>query len=207
MHSPRWRAHVRPSSLVSTEPAEAGFSLVEVLVGAILLAISLGMAGAMNGVATRGISNSTAVNDRNAAVDANIALIRSLVERYTWCSGAPALEASDVPTCLARNPSDESYYSPAVSPEDVLEAPQIGNNSRALFEAACQNGTLTTDLINQINSLPLPQPDGTTRNVSAINVNNIPTHRIQILFESPSTDKNSVVRSLVITPPVAAFCS
>ncbi len=204
MHPPRWRANLRPP-FASKKPATAGFSLLEVLVGAILLAISLGMAGAMNGVATRGISSSTALNDRNAAVDANIALIRSLAERYTWCSGAPAFEASDVPTCLTTNPSDESYFSPAVSQEDVLQAPAIGNDNRALFELACQEGSLTDELINRINALPEPQ--GMSRSASAITVDKTTTHRIEILFTTPSADNDSVVRSLVITPPVAAFCS
>lgn len=204
MYLPRWRINLRPP-LTFKKPAEAGFSLLEVLVGAILLAISLGMAGAMNGVATRGISSSTALNDRNAAVDANIAMIRSLAERYTWCSGAPGFEASDVATCLATSPSDESYFSPAVSQDDVLESPQVGNDNRGLFEAACQDGTLNNGLIDQINALP--KPTGIERTASAVRVDNLPTHRIQILFETPASDNDSVVRSLVITPPVASFCS
>lgn len=206
MHLPRWRINLRPP-VTFKKPAEAGFSLLEVLMGAVLLAISLGMAGTMNGVATRGINSSTALNDRNAAVDANIAMIRSLAERYTWCSGAPDFEARkvDPDTCLATSPSDESYFSPAVSQDDVLQSPQIGNDNRAQFEAACQDGTLNNGLIDQINALP--KLTGIERTASAVRVDNLPTHRIQILYETPASDNDSVVRSLVITPPVASFCS
>lgn len=198
----RWLSHHRPRS---TDPrdGEAGFSLMEILVGVVILASALGMAGAMNGVANRGLSSSTLLNDRNAAVDADIAMVRSMAERYTWCSGAPSLEASDTPTCLGSSPSDESYFSPAVSPEDARVFEDAGNGSKANFEQACQDGTLSNGLIQRINDRPTPA--GITRNASGINSGGR-THRIQIVYQTARNDANPVVRSVVITPPVASFC-
>lgn len=200
----RWRS-LPVSPAINARRAEAGFSLVEILMGVIILAASLGMAGAMNGVATRSLRSSTIINDRNAAVDADIAMVRSMAERYTWCSGAPDLEKSTTsPTCLGDSPSDESYFSPAVSQEDAYVFEDVGNPQRAAFEQACQNGSLNNDLIGRINARPTPA--GVTRTASVISSGGATTNRIQLLYASSSGDENPVVRSVVISPPVAAFC-
>lgn len=184
--------------------AQAGFSLMEIMVGMVVLATALAMAGAMNGVATRGLRSSTMLNDRNAAVDADIAMARSMAERYTWCSGEPALEISNGPTCIGTSPSDESYYTPFVSQQDVIVFEDVGNEQFAQFRRACESGTLTADLINRINKLPnLP---GMTRTATAISSDGLPSHRIRILYEPVQSDAAPMVRSVVITPPAAAFC-
>jgi hypothetical protein len=177
--------------------------LVEILVGVVILASALGMAGAMNGVATRGLSSSTVLNDRNAAVDADIAMVRSMAERYTWCSGAPSLEASDPTTCLGNSPSDESYFSPAVSLQDAKDNGDVGNGNKSNFERACQDGSLSDDLIQRINNRPTPA--GITRSAAGITSAGR-THRISVLYQTARNDANPVVRSVVITPPVASFC-
>lgn len=199
------RSRYLPASpAIGAGSAEAGFSLVEILMGVIILVASLGMAGAMNGVATRSLRSSTIINDRNAAVDADIAMIRSMAERYTWCSGAPDLVRTDSPTCLGDTPADESYFSPAVSQDDANIYEEVGNPQKAAFEQACQSGTLNDNLIDRINARSTPQ--GLTRTASVIKNGGATTSRIQILYASPSGDENSVVRSVVISPPVAAFC-
>ncbi len=198
----RWLSHHRPPA-ADPRDAEAGFSLVEILVGVVILASALGMAGAMNGVATRGLSSSTVLNDRNAAVDADIAMVRSMAERYTWCSGAPSLEASDPTTCLGNSPSDESYFSPAVSLQDAKDNGDVGNGNKANFERACQDGSLSDDLIQRINNRPTPA--GITRSAAGITSAGR-THRISVLYQTARNDANPVVRSVVITPPVASFC-
>jgi len=201
--SSRWQSHEKRCAS-DAQHAESGFSLVEVLMGVVILAGALGMAAAMNGVATRGLNSSTILNDRNAAVDADIAMVRSMAERYTWCSGAPSLEASDTPTCLGNSPSDESYFSPAVSQDDALIYEDVGNPSIANFEQACRDGTLSDNLIQRINDRPTPA--GFSRTAAGINSGGARTHRIQVLYQTARTDENQVVRSVVITPPVASFC-
>jgi len=201
--SPPWHSHEKRRA-TDAQHAEAGFSLVEILVGVVILAGALAMAGAMNGVAIRGLNSSTILNDRNAAVDADIAMVRSMAERFTWCSGAPSLEASDTPTCLGNLPSDESYFSPAVSQDDALIYEEVGNPSKANFEQACRDGTLSDGLIQRINDRPTPA--GFSRTAAGINSGGERTHRIQVLYQTARTDENQVVRSVVITPPVASFC-
>jgi Tfp pilus assembly protein PilV len=182
----------------------AGFSLVEILVGVVTLAVALGMAGAMNGVATRGLRNSTALNDRSAAVEADIAQIRTMAERYTWCSGGPALEPSNVATCRSQDPADESYYSPAVSIDEAMASSSTGNTSMRRFQEACAFGTLTNGLITAIQARP--QPDGVTRTVTPVTVDQLRTHRIDIIYSTSAKDPNPVSRRLMIVPTVAAWC-
>lgn len=198
----RWLSH-HTSRTADPRDGEGGFSFMEILVGMMILTSALGMAVAMNGMATRSLSSSTVLNDRNAAVDADIAMVRSMAERYTWCSGAPSLEASDPTTCLGSSPSDESYFSPAVSQQNALDFGDFGNNNKANFERACEDGTLSDDLIQRINNRP--NPAGITRSAAGITSAGR-THRIQIIYQTARNDDNPVVRSVVITPPVASFC-
>lgn len=199
------RQAARQPLLPTERKIEAGFSLVEILVGVVTLAVALGMAGVMNGVATRGLRNSTVLNDRAAAVEADIAQIRSMAERYTWCSGAPAFEAADVASCRDKNPSEESYYSPSVSIDEAMANPGSGNTSMARFGQACNvTRTLTNSLIDAIRARP--EPDGVSRTVSPITVNGVRTHRIDLAYATPAGDPNPVIRRLMIVPTVAAWC-
>lgn len=193
-----------PRSIHANRRRDAGFSLVEILVGAVTLAVALGMAGAMNGVATRGLRNSTFLYDRNAAVEADIAQIRSMAERYTWCSGAPAFEAANVASCRDKSPSEESYYSPSVSLDEALASPGSGNIGMARFAQACAAGTLTNVLIETIKLRP--QPDGVSRTVSSITVDGRQSHRIDLAYATPAGDANPINRRLMIVPTVAAWC-
>lgn len=198
------RQFARRRSNRANRAPSAGFSLVEILVGVVILAVSLGMAGAMNGVATRGLRNSTILNDRSAAVEADIAQIRTMAERFTWCSGGPSLEPSKVATCRSQDPSDESYYSPAVSIDEAMANPSAGNTSMRRFQEACAFGTLTDGLITAIRARP--QPDGVTRTVTPVTVDELRTHRIDITYSTSAKDPNPVSRRLMIVPTVVAWC-
>jgi hypothetical protein len=198
------RQTIQHRSKRANRATSAGFSLVEILVGVVTLAVALGMAGAMNGVATRGLRSSTILNDRSAAVEADIAQIRTMAERFTWCSGAPSLEPSNVASCRSQDPSDESYYSPAVSVDEAMANPNAGNTSMSRFVQACVGGTLTNGLITAIQARP--QPDGVTRTVAPVTVDQLRTHRIDITYSTAAKDANPVSRRLMLVPTVAAWC-
>lgn len=195
----------RPSRAISARLSQAaGFSLMEGMVALTIFAFALAMAGVMNGVSTRGLQRSTILNDRNAAVDADIAAIRSMADRYTWCSGAPDLKSSNTHPCQATSPSDESYYSPAVTQEEALIDDENGNASMLQFTIACANFTLNDNLVERINSRPAVS--GLTRKAQVMKLGNANTNRIEILYATPEGDPNPLVRSVVVTPPVTAFC-
>lgn len=188
------------SAFPSTSPRSAqkgrssGFSLAEVLIGTVILAFAVAMAAAMHGVASYGLLGSTTINDRDALVDGDVAEIRALAERLSWCSGTGALQATA--PCQDSNPGSRDYYAPAASMDDEANMNQ--------FEAACTNGTLNTTLLAAINARPaLPGINRAAQNAEGIGTT---TNGILIRYTSPDDNENPVSRSVVITPTVAAWC-
>ncbi|QPN65681.1 PilW family protein [Synechococcus sp. CBW1006] len=66
------------------QPVESdGFTLIEILVGAVLLAIVAGMAGSLVMVSNRSLTQSEALANAGSAIDKNISEIRQIAERFT----------------------------------------------------------------------------------------------------------------------------
>jgi hypothetical protein len=203
--------HIRlplPSRLRFTgaagHPSDAGVTLVEILVGVVVLATALAMAAVMNGVAGSGLTRSTLFNDRDAAVDADIAEIRELASRYTWCSGQGLFSPPDPrpATCPSRDLGDERYYSPAVLQSEATVAD--GNPSMRAFQNACADASLNNALITAINARPLPE--GLNRVVGQEAVDGIPTNRLLVRYGTQAGDSTPIYRTAVISPTVAAWC-
>lgn len=168
-------------------PEARGVTLVELLVGSILLVIAFAMAATISGVNNRNLQTSATTADQDSLIDSDISAIRKISEEYTWCTGAGTLSASGS-SCDSTTARDQNYYFP--------------NNSAniALFEAACADTTapdaLNAALVYEINSrATLP---GVTRTVS---YDSVTAHRLRITYAG-----TNVNRVLLLTPTVAGWC-
>jgi Tfp pilus assembly protein PilV len=186
-----------------------GFSIAEVLVGAVLLAVAMAGAAALlvSGTTTR---TSTARNDqRQALIDNDIALIQERARLYTWCTGAARFTNDTCPGGIA--PGSEDYYS--VDYNDATElcwnpggtpTPSFNANCNA-FRNACVNGQIAAPLSTEITT-NIPQTQLDTANlVRAVAVDDAQEHRLAITYTSTGADAQ-VIRRFVLVPPVAAWC-
>ncbi len=163
-------------------PAPDGFSIVEILIGTVLLAITLSMAATLSMVSTGAMRSSEARSRGQAQIDSDVAAIRDLAETYTWCTGSGGFSCGSIP---ART---ETYYFPT--------------NAAAIvsFETACSNpvtGDLNGALVAAINGRA--QPQGITRTV--VNDTTSTAHRLRITYAGPEAN-----RVVVVVPTVAAWC-
>ncbi len=195
----------RPSSIqAAAAPAcsSAGFTLVELLVGAVLLTIGLSMAASLATISNRSMIRSAQLGNQESLIDSDIAAIRNLAEIYTWCPGSGTTSAAAVSaagaSCASTTPRTEAYYFPNNPvPPNTFAARVIA------FENACDpnNNTPTIDELNialvaAINARA--QPPGISRTVAN---DDIAAHRLRITYAG--TNVNRVV---VLTPTVAAWC-
>lgn len=180
--------------------ANAGFSLIEVVVAAAIL----GLIGAITangfGVITRSTTATTAAANTLSAIDSDISKIKQISENLTCCPGSCTTDATTIATavtngqCGGSTPGLSNYYWPLLSANVTT------------FETACNaaaaNGAIETAMLSAINTLP--QPTGANRTVT---VDEIASHRLLVTYTGTTGSGGSFVnRAIKIVPTVALFC-
>lgn len=179
---------------------EAGFTLMEILVGVTLLALVSAGTAILITVANRDLTVSTSQASTQAAIDSDISRARKLAEDYTCCPGSCTTNVSTINTARSNgrcvgNVNDSTYYFPQ---QNTSQFPDVDT-----FVNACANGTLTANLITAMQQL------GTLNNVTrsvAVDDSSDPTsHRIRITY-SGSGNSQGISRVVKLVPTVAAWC-
>ncbi|KEF41342.1 MAG: hypothetical protein ER33_11885 [Cyanobium sp. CACIAM 14] len=174
-------------------PPGTGFTLVEILVGAVLLAIVGSLTALVFSVSNRSTVSSTAIANANAAIDTDVSRIKEVAERFTCCSGTCTADATAIATAVAAGTcagsvGDSTYYFP--------QNPDTNTTATANFTSACASG-LTTNLISQIPAASLPA--GISRAVQ--DDGDATARRIRITYTG-----GGVNRVVKIVPTVASWC-
>ena len=167
------------------ENCHHGFTLVELLISAAILAVAASMAGVLVTVSNRSIVASGQLSNASSAIESNIASIRALSESYTCCAGTCTTSPTASTSCIGVQ-GDSSYY-----------FPQVAANVTA-FGTLCTNGNLTNALMTAIDGLG--QPANVTR-AAAVKEDAV-AHRLRITF----SDANGISKVVEIVPTVAAWC-
>ena len=176
--------HVRRSPL-HRSASQAGFTILEVVVAATVLAVACSAGAVLSGVSTRALSSGNRQSLQQSQIDADLAAIRDLAETYTWCSGAGAFSSC---TTGVQARSENYYFPPDTSPAAI-----------SAFETACSDtgsDSLNAPLVAVINARPVPP--GVSRSVAS---DDIATHRLRISYTG-----TAVNRVVLLVPTVAAWC-
>lgn len=172
--------------------APKGFTLVEVLVAVLIVAIGVtGLATLTNITSSSQVALKSA-NSRGDAIAADIAELQRINNRYT-CAGLTAASGGN---CLisTTDPSQDDYY-----PESA--------NGRTNFDARC-NYEGTTDLVTPLAALIPANSEasdalsdaGVTRSIDTANQGN--AHRYTVTY----TAGGSTLATLTLVPTTAAWC-
>lgn len=162
-----------------------GFTIVELVVSALVFTLVASMAGVLIGVSSRSTQTTQQVAEASSAIESDVARVRALAESYTCCAGTCTSTPTASASCIG-NLGDSSYYFPQQSAGVTA------------FTALCANGNLTNALMTSIDGLS--QPTGVTR--SAVVKEDAAAHRLSITY-SASNGVNKVVK---IVPTVAGWC-
>ncbi len=182
---------------------ESGFTIVEIIVAAVLLSFVAGGTALTLMSANRSGVQSELLTRTSAAIDTNVAAILERSERFTCCSGVctanPATIAAAGTKCTGTF-GDANYYFPSIAPADVAD---LTNFLSRCKPTSTTNG-LVGPLIAEINSdasLNLTTPPGITRTIQVDDPADLENHRLRITFTG-----NGLNRVVKIVPNVAVWC-
>jgi prepilin-type N-terminal cleavage/methylation domain-containing protein len=184
--------------MVAPASRARGFSLIEMIQAA---AILLMVAGAAATVVIRTGSMTRATQERyarEAAVDAEVAVIQKLNDRYT-CANATA-------TCaVATTQVDRNGYFPPRSGVDA-DRNNLDDGTQA-FELKCLSPTaLVAPLVDVINALPDPNDLHRSAEVDTVPSSGtaLAYHRYTVTYKANASGE--VMRQLTLTPTTVAWC-
>jgi prepilin-type N-terminal cleavage/methylation domain-containing protein len=181
---------------------QRGFSLTEVMVAGVVGSVIITSVAGMNKISQKTIETASKQEQAEAAVNSDINIIRQKMGAYTWCAGQGSIEPNADRGRCRKDVSKRGqieYYSPNHNTPDAAKNP----TDRDKFKNACQDisssrNTFLSSLITSINSQSLPSSLGVTRTVT---INDVRAKRLQITYSG-----DTVNRSLLMTPTVAAWC-
>jgi prepilin-type N-terminal cleavage/methylation domain-containing protein len=173
-----------------------GFSLVEILISAVIV----GILGA--GVAAILSSGNTAfVRTRGSnlleqTIDTDLSQIKDVAFRMTCCSGS-CTTGSALSSPCSTDPSTNTFYKPGQQnyyfPDPTLDANESAINS---FVTRCNSGTLVSSLTGLMGLSSLPS--GITRQFDTSQES---SHRLTVIYSDGQQS-----RAYTVVPTVAAWC-
>ncbi|MCP9886735.1 prepilin-type N-terminal cleavage/methylation domain-containing protein [Cyanobium sp. ATX 6A2] len=185
----------------------SGFTLLEVIVSAVILVVAtLGSITAFN-LATRSIRGTGLFVEQNREIDRDISEISRLSEIYTACvpgSGSGSIPANPNTACtdtlsgLVVAPNSSFYYFP-----DPANASDV-----AAFETSCGSSTPTSHITfgfrSAIDSLDQPGAGITRQNATRVDGSDAGNHLVEILWVDSSDGDE--LRRMRLSPLVTAWC-
>jgi prepilin-type N-terminal cleavage/methylation domain-containing protein len=202
--SPRARRH--QLTALAYHHAHGGFSLVELLVASVIMTIAV--VGSVTLTQRSGATSSAASAryQQQSLVDADVARIRRLNDRFTCFSG----------TCTSAgttDPGKNDYF-----PTPVGAAPNIINSTAGdNFEALCRSTVLITQLVADIGTTPPSAltSAGVTYTIDTSNQGEQPLgssppnlqsnlHRYTVTYTSAASGE--VLRRVTFVPTTVSWC-
>lgn len=189
--------------------ATEGFTLIEHLIGAALIAFTLLGAVSLLRSGTANRTRTEEVDRQQTLIDDDVSRIREVAANYTWCNGVASLEppmppCNEINPAQTYNPGNERYYFPD---------PDKGTDFVADFETACQTlaagatpprTVLMDEFLTWINNPQnVPPPAGGLIREAAVPDGPPLQQRVRISY---SNQDNTVNRLVTIIPSVANWC-
>ncbi len=192
---------------VSSPAGSKGFSVIESVVTAILLAIVVSGSAVLMSSVNRSSTRSDTLVTLDSAIDSDLATIRDLSVRFTCCSGvctvaAPTNFATSTSACATDDPRNDRYYFP--QRDDTSTTANFANTTTArepdaVGQLCANNNVFLAPLQTAVNALPVPA--GATR-TTTIRPNRI----LEVSYTNITETPNRVVRVVNILPPMANWC-
>jgi prepilin-type N-terminal cleavage/methylation domain-containing protein len=188
------------SNRPKSNSAAAGFTLVEILVAAAIIAIAVGGVATTLTVGLNAFRGTRSGSDLETGVNANLAAVKDVAYRLTCCPGSCTATQATVDasaSCASKEPGTQNYYFPD---------PIVGNAAVDAFvdgpcAATALGGSLVESLITAINSDSASSaalPAGVNRSFVTSGAGR---NRLVVQYTN-GTD----VKSYTIIPAVAAWC-
>lgn len=179
-----------------------GFSLVEVMIATVLLAIVVGGTATILMTANRSSQRTGALAEASAAIDTNISMILKRAEEFTCCSGFCTADAATIAAAGAKcsgSYGDANYYFP--DPDIATDLTNFLTRCKPTSASDGLVGPLIDSITSGANAIPAPA--GITRVINADpdDGTDYTNHRILITYTG-----GGINRAVKVTPSIGAWC-
>lgn len=173
-----------------------GASMMELLLSSSMFAAVLTGAVMIHSTAMRSYGSANQSLGQQRGLEDDMAMIRDLGERYSWCTGAGTVSPASGGTCASQTPGSASFYVPINTGSGTSAGTELASFSAACAVSSGDSDPLNANLISAINAKPAPS--GLRRVVSS---DDVAAHRLRISYSA-----DGFSRTLIYTPPVVAWC-
>ncbi|WP_087067821.1 type II secretion system protein [Cyanobium sp. NIES-981] len=181
-----------PRRLGSALGSDAGFTLIEVLVGTVVIAVTVAATAGLFGTAINIIRRTGLLASQGSVIDADISRIGELSVNYNACTTPTGSFAA----CPGQAVGTSYYYFPSTSA-----------NATAFF-SACNSTTasshITANFIAAINNLPQPGSGVTRQTAQREDGSNSGNHVVVIRWQTATQNPIRVLKTL---PVLSAWCN
>ena len=188
----------------SPAPSQQGFTLLELLMGAVLLVLAMGGVASSLQVAANTSRRSGHQSQLEALIDQDMAAIEALNDRFTCCPGSCTATTATIQaaitsgSCSTATPRDYRYYAPA--------QPSGANTTATTnFEAACSSGAIATALVAAFPALPTPAA-GANLSRSTPELQDASAQRLRWTYTGSVGSQVVATRKVTLVPAAAAWC-
>jgi type II secretory pathway pseudopilin PulG len=205
-------------------PSRDGFTIIEILVMTIVLALAAGASALVLNSASRMATSHRIQVALDENIESYLAQASALGDSYTCCAGTctttpPALSATQAggdttSSCATNNPRDDRYFFPFQDDPDTTTA-LFGLNTCTVGgvtnQACARESDAVTEVCKDANVNLLLGPLETQIDALAVPVNTTVVTAIQpaktIRITITDTVNNRVARVFDLYPPMARFCT
>jgi prepilin-type N-terminal cleavage/methylation domain-containing protein len=188
-----------------------GFTLVEMLVSAVILATAMSAVALLQNTGSRSLNTQALSTSLNALIDQDLARIQALDRQFSCCTGNPctadqaAIAASS--SCRdssgnSTSPGGNSFYSPRVLDSQQQVRPDTAE--MAAFRTACSNGGIASGLSSLLPSVSAPSSPATLNR--AVAVADPASNLLQLTYNGSISGNTVITRVVNLIPTAAAWC-
>ena len=184
--------------------SQRGFTLLELLMGAVVLVLAMAGVASSLQVATNTSRRSGHQTQLEALIDQDMAAIEALNDRFTCCPGSCTASTTTIQaaitsgSCSTATPRDYRYYAPA--------QPSGANTTATTnFEAACSSGAIATALVAAFPALPTPAA-GANLSRSTPELQDASAQRLRWTYTGSVGSQVVATRKVTLVPAAAAWC-
>ncbi len=194
------------SSLLMQRAAEAGFSLVELLISSVILLVTLVVAVTISVTSSMDSYRTGLRYQKEAAIDADLARIQRFNDRFTCVSGTCVIQ----PGTTGEMGKDAYFPNPVPSStRPDLDHDGVADEAEAALENIqnrcryLQSLDLVTPL-QQLIQASLPMPEGLERTIAVDAATQGGAHRYTVTYVDPNSSE--VMRQMTLVPAMVAWC-
>jgi type II secretory pathway pseudopilin PulG len=171
--------------------ASSGFTLVEALVGTVIIAVAVSATFAVFSTAIRGIRLTEDQASQSSLIEADVSRIGNLSVSYNACTNS----AGSLAACAGQAQGNSFYYFPG----NTANVPAFYN----ACNATAAGSHITANFITAINGLAQPGPGVTRLAAARENGADPQNHVVVVQWQTPTANPARVIK---ITPVVSSWC-